>query len=146
MYFPAPTFIHADIDMSDESTAVSGPVDDVARFSAQIGKVAEQLSGLAGSAADPIAYAKRVVARLCPVVLPYDLDTAATFDFTGFNGRGLADDVMDVMLTLATNTALGDGVGPDKSRKRDVFPYFGEPYSNADRTDVGHIQTSKREW
>ena len=39
-------------------------------------------------------------------------------DGTGFNGRGLDDDVMDVMLSLTTNSALGDGVapGPDSCR------------------------------
>ena len=29
------------------------------------------------------------------------------------------------MLTLATNTGLGDGVAPDKGRTRSEFPYFG---------------------
>ncbi len=43
----------------------------------------------------------------------YTLDSNAAFEVTGFNGRGLADDVMDVMLALVTNTALGDGVAPD---------------------------------
>ncbi len=62
-------------------------------------------------------------------MLPYELDTPAAFDFAGFNGRALTDDVMDVILTLATNTALGDGVIPDKDRTRAEFPYFGEPYS-----------------
>jgi hypothetical protein len=37
-------------------------------------------------------------------------------DGTGFNGRGLDDDVMDVMLSLTTNSALGDGVAPDPAR------------------------------
>jgi hypothetical protein len=36
---------------------------------------------------------------------------------------------MDVMLTLATNTPLSDGVAPDMSRMRDDFPYFGEPFA-----------------
>ena len=36
----------------------------------------------------------------------------------------LPDDVMDVMLTLWTNTALGDGVRPERTRYRDMFPYF----------------------
>lgn len=112
------------------------PAEDGARFSAQIGRVAEKLIGLAGSAADPPGYAKQVIARLCPVVLPYQLDTAAAFGLAAFNGRGLTDDVMDVMLSLATNTTLGDGVAPDRTRVRDAFPYFGEPYTNADQADL----------
>jgi hypothetical protein len=63
--------------------------------------------------------------------LPYELDTAASFSFAAFNGRGLCDDVMDVILTLATNTALGDGVAPDMRLMRPDFPYFGEPHATA---------------
>jgi hypothetical protein len=68
------------------------PADDVSRFGAHIGGIAEKLTGLAGSAADPAAYGKRLAARLLPAVLPYELGTPAAFDFTGFNGRALADD------------------------------------------------------
>jgi hypothetical protein len=64
-------------------------------------------------------------------VLPYELDTPASFSFAAFNGRGLSDDVMDVILTLATNTALGDGVAPDQRLMRPDFPYFGEPHATA---------------
>jgi hypothetical protein len=59
------------------------------------------------------------------------LDSNAAFEVTGFNGRGLADDVMDVMLALVTKTALGDGAAPDQRRIRPEFPDFGEPYANA---------------
>jgi Domain of unknown function (DUF4331) len=114
----------------------TSPSDDQTPFVTQVHKVVERLVGLAGSAARPAEYAKQVTDRLFPNVLPYELDTSATFAFTGFNGRALSDDVMDVILTLATNTALGDGVVPDKSRIRDVFPYFGEAYSTAEQVDV----------
>jgi hypothetical protein len=105
------------------------PSEDIQRFSTQISSVAARLTRLAGSAADPDDYARRLIERLCPVTLPYELDTPATFAVTGFNGRGLADDVMDVILSLATNTALTDGVAPDVSRMRDEFPYFGEAFA-----------------
>jgi hypothetical protein len=109
------------------------PADDVLRFSAHIGGIAEKLSGLAGSAADPVAYGRRLVARLLPAILPYELGTPAAFDFVGFNGRGLTDDAMDVILTLATNTPLGDGVAPDQRRVRKDFPYFGESYGRSEQ-------------
>jgi hypothetical protein len=35
---------------------------------------------------------------------------------------------MDVILTLVTNTPLGDGVAPDMRLMRPDFPYFGEPH------------------
>jgi Domain of unknown function (DUF4331) len=112
------------------------PADDLARFSEQIGGLAEKLSALAGSTTKPGDYARKVIARLCPTMLPYVIGTPAAFDFAGFNGRALGDDVVDVILTLASNTALGDGVVPDKARIRSEFPYFGEPYTRAEQADV----------
>jgi Domain of unknown function (DUF4331) len=109
----------------------AAPVEDISRFSAQIADVAARLTRLAGSATDPDGYGRALGQRICPVTLPYELDTEANFGVAGFNGRGLADDVMDVILTLATNTPLSDGVAPDRNRMRDEFPYFGEPFANA---------------
>ena len=91
------------------------------------------MTRLAGSAADPDGYGRTLAERLCPVTLAYEVDSAANFGVAGFNGRGLADDVMDVMLTLATNTPLADGVRPGQSRMRDEFPYFGEPFATSTR-------------
>lgn len=47
---------------------------------------------------------------------------------------------MDVMLTLATNTALSDGVAPDRSRIRGDFPYFGNAYARAEQGDLAPAQ------
>ena len=107
------------------------PADEVALFSKPMRDFVEKVTALAHSAADPSAYATQLLARLCPSVLPYELDTPASFSFAAFNGRGLCDDVMDVMLTLVTNTALGDGVAPDTRLMRPDFPYFGEPHPTA---------------
>jgi hypothetical protein len=119
------------------------PADDVARFGPVIGKFAERMTELAGSVMNPAEYAERLVGRICPTTLPYELGTPAGFDYAGFNGRGLADDVMDVMLTLATNTPLGDGVAPDKKRIRGDFPYFGEPYPTAEQAVTGQTVADK---
>ncbi len=83
------------------------PADDVPRFSSQISKIVERVTRFASSATNPIDYASQFIARICPTTLPYVLDSEAAFVVAGFNGRGLADDVMDVMLALITNTALG---------------------------------------
>jgi Domain of unknown function (DUF4331) len=124
-----------DVEMKEHFNRTS-PSDDQTPFVTQVRQVIERLVGLAGSTAHPADYAKQVTDRLFPTMLPYKLDTSATFAFTGFNGRALSDDVTDVILTLATNTALGDGVVPDKSRIRDMFPYFGEAYSTTEQIDV----------
>jgi hypothetical protein len=107
------------------------PVDEVALFSKPIRDFVEKVTALAHSAADPSAYATQLLARLCPALLPYELDTPASFSFAAFNGRALSNDVMDVILTLATNTALGDLVAPDVRLMRPDFPYFGEPHATA---------------
>jgi hypothetical protein len=125
----------------------STPADDQARFIAQVGGVAEKLTTLAGSASRPAEYAKQLTARFFPTMLPYELGTPAAFDFAGFNGRALTDDAMDVILTLATNTALGDGVVPDQDRTRAEFPYFGTPYSAAEQADVTPARPgAKKTW
>lgn len=107
------------------------PADELALFSKPIRAFVEKVTALAHSAVDPSAYAMQVLPRLCPSVLPYELDTPSSFSFAAFNGRGLGDDVMDVILTLVTNTALGDGVAPDMRLMRPDFPYFGEPHPTA---------------
>jgi hypothetical protein len=107
------------------------PADEVTLFSKQMRDFVEKVAALAHSAADPSAYASQLLPRLCPGVLPYELDTPASFSFAAINGRSLCDDVMDVILTLVTNTALGDGVAPDTRLMRPDFPYFGEPYATA---------------
>jgi hypothetical protein len=43
---------------------------------------------------------------------------------------------MDIILTLSSNTALADGVAPDKARVRPEFPYFGEPYSKDEQAGL----------
>jgi len=80
---------------------------------------------------------------VCPTTLPYALDSEAAFKVAGFNGRGLADDVMDVMLALTTNTGLGDGVAPDQRCMRAEFPYFGEPYASTQQV-ASPAQSSRK--
>ena len=114
----------------------SAPSDDIALFSGYIADYTRKMTTYAGSVTNPEEYGKEVVSRLCPDTLPYELGTAAAFNVAGFNGRPLDDDVMDVMLTLATNRDLQHGAAPDRSRIRTEFPYFGEPYSKEEQKDV----------
>ena len=111
----------------------SVPADDLVNFAAPIAAFAQKMATTAGSAVHPAEYAKQIVGRLCPTTLVYELGTEAAFDQAGFNGRALADDVMDVILTLMTNRPTADGVAPDTSRIRGEFPYFGEPFTSAEQ-------------
>ncbi len=127
-------------DPSDQNVKeqfnASAPSEDVDRFSMLIGDFAEKMTMYAGSAADPAAYGKQIAARLCPNTLPYELGTSAAFELAAFNGRSLGDDVMDVMLSLAANKTLTDGVAPDSGRTREEFPYYGEPYTAGEQVGV----------
>ncbi len=61
---------------------------------------------------------------LLPDILPYDNSSAAGYP----NGRGLADDIIDIQLTLATNGRVtGDKVGPHTDLLP-TFPYLGLPH------------------
>jgi hypothetical protein len=134
-----PLLTHLFLNRSEEVKEkfnTSIPSDDVAQFSTAIAELAEKMAAYAGSVKSPSEYGKQVAARLCPAMLPYELGTQAAFDFAGFNGRPLGEDVMDVMLTLAGNKPLGDGAVPNQSRIRSEFPYFGDPYTRAEQTGV----------
>jgi hypothetical protein len=114
----------------------SVPAEDVTRFFGSIAEFTEKMTKIAGSSGNPAEYGKRIARRLCPTTLPYEIGTAASFDFAGFNGRALGDDAMDVILTLVANMPLGDGVAPDRSRIRSEFPYFGEPFTSDEQQGV----------
>ena len=106
-----------------------GPDEDPEQLGPALAQFTARVSELAGSTPNPAEYGRQVADRLCPIMLPYELGSAAAFDFADFNGRALGDDVMDVMLTLASNVALADSVAPDRSRIRPDFPYFGPAFT-----------------
>ncbi len=58
-------------------------------------------------------------------VLPYVVGTPATYGFAGFNGRTLADNAPEAMLSLVLDQAVPSGLRPSLSRDaRDTnFPY-----------------------
>jgi hypothetical protein len=122
----------------------SHPSDDHTRWAPVLASVAEKMTQLAGSSAVAQEYGKQWIERFVPVVLPYRLGTPAAFDFLEFNGRALTDDVIGVMLTLMTNTALGDGLRPPGDRVIDRFPYFGAPFLPADQIGLKPLNPASK--
>lgn len=102
----------------------SVPSENTAHLTDRIAEMIRETTFLAGSTTDPESYAQRVVDRFGTMTLPYEIGSPASFDYAGFNGRAPSDDVMDVMLSLATNSALGDGAAPDVDRIGTTFPYL----------------------
>ena len=71
------------------------------------------------------ATAAAIADILLPDVIVYDVRTAAAGPL---NGRGLADDVIDVELGLTTNGCVTSDVVAAHTDYLDVFPYLGEPH------------------
>ena len=63
--------------------------------------------------------------ELFPDVLPYVVGTPATYGFAALNGRTLADNAPEAMLSLVTGTAVPSGLKPSVAgQQRDSrFPY-----------------------
>jgi hypothetical protein len=78
-----------------------------------------------GTSDDPRGYGQTVARRLFPDVMPYVVGTPATYGFAAFNGRTLADNAPEAMLSLVTNTAVPSGLKPSVAEhQRDSnFPY-----------------------
>jgi hypothetical protein len=119
-----------------EQFNASVPSEDRERFAKSIADFAEKMTTYAGSAANPAEYGKQIAGRLCPDTLPYELGTPAAFEVDNFNGRVLGDDALDVMLTLAANTPIVNGLAPDRTRIRKDFPYYGAPYTAGEQVGV----------
>ena len=116
------------------------PSQDRELFEAAIATFAAELANRAGSTVNPEEHGRQVAERLCPSMLPYELGTEASFNPAVFNGRPLGEDAFDVMLTLAANRPISDGVAPDLSKIREEFPYYGKPYSKLEQAGLSPIQ------
>jgi hypothetical protein len=102
------------------------PKDDVAKYGEAIAAFTAKVTQLVGTTTNPQAYAQQVVQFLLPDVLTYNPHLPIGYGFAGRNGRALADDTPDLMLSLLANTPFSDRVGkPDGLRAH--FPYLGEP-------------------
>jgi hypothetical protein len=100
------------------------PSEDSAAFVASTIDTVTRYVAARGADTDPEAYARRVAALFGSLNLPYALGSPASFDFVGFNGRALNDNVMDVMLTLLVNSPLSTGIRPDPARFSTQYPYL----------------------
>ncbi|WP_198681506.1 DUF4331 family protein [Kribbella rubisoli] len=79
----------------------------------------------AGTSDDPQGYGETVARELFPDVLPYVVGTPATFGFATRNGRTLADNAPEVMLSMVAGTAVPSGLKPSvtASLRQKTFPY-----------------------
>jgi hypothetical protein len=78
-----------------------------------------------GTAGDPEGYGQTVAGQLLPDILPYQIGTPATFGFAVRNGRTLADNAPEAMLSLVAGTAVPSGMRPSvaENQRSGTFPY-----------------------
>jgi hypothetical protein len=78
-----------------------------------------------GTSDDPQGYGQTVARELFPDVMSYVVGTPATYGFAARNGRTLADNAPEVMLSLVLNTAVPSGLKPSVSERyrSATFPY-----------------------
>jgi hypothetical protein len=99
-----------------------------ADFMADGKHIADQVAAVVsatGTAADPDGYGQVVAATLYPDILPYVIGTPATYGFATRNGRPIADNAAEVMLSLVLNTAVPSGLTPATTAhlRPATFPY-----------------------
>lgn len=97
-------------------------------FDAIGGELAGQVAAVVaanGTETDPQGYAEAVVRRLLPEKMPYVIGTPATYGFAGINGRTLADNAPELMLSLVSGRAIPSGLTPAvaKHLRHEKFPY-----------------------
>ncbi len=101
------------------------PSEDVAAVGDEMAGLIAAAVEASGAADDPRAYGEVVAKRLFPDVLPYVVATPATYSFAAFNGRTLADNAPEAMLSLVTNSPVPTGHKPSVAARyrTDEFPY-----------------------
>jgi hypothetical protein len=90
-----------------------------------IGDLVAAVVAASGTSADPHGYGQTVARELFPDVLSYVVGTPATYGVAVRNGRTLADNAPEAMLSLVVNTAVPSGLNPSVAERlrRGTFPY-----------------------
>jgi hypothetical protein len=119
-----PIFWPNDTDFSDPANA-RHPSQDVNAAATAIGKQVAAVVAASGTSDDPAGYGQAVARDLFPDVLSYVVGTHAVYGFATYNGRTLADNAPEAMLSLVTNTAVPSGLKPSvaKDQRASDFPY-----------------------
>jgi hypothetical protein len=119
-----PIFWPGDTDFSDPANQ-RHPSADRSAIGKHIADLIAAAVSANGTSDDPEGYGETVADALLPDVLPYVVGTPATYGFAARNGRTLADNAPEAMLSLVLNTAVPSGLRPSVSRhlRAREFPY-----------------------
>jgi hypothetical protein len=119
-----PIFWPDDVEFTNPANT-RHPSEDVGADGAYLAGQIAAVVAATGTSADPQDYGQAVARELFPDVMPYVVGTPATYGFAGFNGRTMADNAPEAMLSLVTNMAVPSGLQPSVSRyaRAGSFPY-----------------------
>jgi hypothetical protein len=101
------------------------PSEDRAAIGDQMAKQIAAVVAAVGSSDDPDGYGAAVADTLLPDVLSYVVGSPASYSFAGLNGRAMADNAPEVMLSLVTGMAIPSGLKPSVAGhlRGSKFPY-----------------------
>jgi len=119
-----PIFRPGDIEFANPANT-RHPSEDLDAVGKDLANQVAAVVAATGTSEDPEGYGEAVARELSPDVLSYVIGTPASYSFAGRNGRTLADNAPEAMLSLVTNTAVPTGLRPavaaqQRSRR---FPY-----------------------
>ena len=119
-----PIFWPEDTDFSNPANS-RHPSEDVAAVGKYIAAQVAAVVAASGTSEDPEGYGQAVAQDLFPDVLPYVVGTRASYGFAGRNGRSMADNAPEAMLSLVANTAVPSGLKPSVAdqQRSSRFPY-----------------------
>ncbi|HEY1671312.1 MAG TPA: DUF4331 family protein [Streptosporangiaceae bacterium] len=119
-----PIFWPNDTDFTNPANT-RHPSEDVSTEVKYIGEQVAALVAASGTAGDPQSYGQAVAQELFPDVLSYVVGTPAVYGFAARNGRTMADNAPEAMLSLVTNSAVPSGFKPstNEGQRTSTFPY-----------------------
>ena len=119
-----PIFWPDDTDFSNPANT-RHPSQDFNAVGKYIGDKVSAVVAASGTSGDPQGYGQTVARELFPDVLPYVVGTPAIYGFATRNGRPMADNAPEAMLSLVSGTAVPSGLKPSvaKHLRDNKFPY-----------------------
>lgn len=119
-----PIFWPGDTDFTNPANT-RHPSEDLGAVGRAIADQVAAVVAATGTSADPEGYGRIAARQFFPDMLFYVVGTPATFGFAVRNGRTMADNAPEVMLSLVTNMAVQSGLKPSvaQDQRIDRFPY-----------------------
>jgi len=120
-----PIFWPNDVEFTNPANT-RHPSEDVAAEADHMANHISAMVAATGTSAEPDVYGLTVARTLLPDVLSYVVGTPASFGFATRNGRTLADNAPEAMMSLVVGAAIPGGLKPSgtQAQRSPEFPYL----------------------